>query len=439
MKKIAKVIMIVVIMMFVLAQNSLAVNQKVTKEELQKSFSNLIKDEWLEYDNIKVEDDKIILEKENEKYYVAYSLDDKAEFTYVWPIKKGITYEEFDIRKKMLDSIPMEMYSGIANVCGCSYSVSMYNMLYATLSSLADENGTYTWSSDDHYMVVDLAEGVTIERDENSKTILASEFPDRVMEYVNDLYENKQIIKDTQTINSFVYTIERTDVTEDSCNLVAKIIIDTTADFEKMQADAENEAKQREEENKKRLEKIKEEAQYIVTLKVGQKLRIPWSNGYELNGSSVEKLDDVKEFIAKEEGVTYGYIYLDSDEKRSIFITVEANPTNKSYDTYILNIDDINQKAQESSESNSSNSNSNQGNSTNYSTTQVEDKKSQENSSNNNSNLNETTNVATDNSVTPAKSLPNTGKRYTILIAIILVLIGAFGIKKKLNDYKDIK
>ena len=96
-----------------------------------------------------------------------------------------------------------------------------------------------SWSSDNSYVIVDdtnLSDEVTIDKSESdSKTIYVSEFGERVMEYVNDIYKDKQTITDaTNGIDSYEWIIEKKDVTETSCKLVSTLSVNTNADFSKI-------------------------------------------------------------------------------------------------------------------------------------------------------------------------------------------------------------
>lgn len=95
------------------------------------------------------------------------------------------------------------------------------------------------------YIIVDdinIEEGTTIDKEgSNEKTIYASEFGERVMEYVNATYKEKQTIVDTvDGINSYEWTIERKDVTDTSCKLVSTISVNPNADFSKIKGFSDN-------------------------------------------------------------------------------------------------------------------------------------------------------------------------------------------------------
>ena len=174
-----------------------------------------------------------------------------------------------------------------------------------------------------------MQEGTTIEEEDNAKIIYASEFGDRVMDYVNEIYKDKQTMTDSTGINSYVYTTEKKETTENSCKLVTTLSINLDADFSKIneysnQLSAEVLNKDITEEN----------ADYVIRLKVGQKCNIKSEKkivGYETYGSNCIEFNEEKNVMtAVGTGIANGYLYVgDNTNKKSFYVIVEENASNQ--------------------------------------------------------------------------------------------------------------
>ena len=145
-----------------------------------------------------------------------------------------MSYDEF---KEKTDNLilPMLSYIAVANIQGVDFEDSSAYFLMSYLGNAL--NGS--WSSENSYVIIDdtnMSDGVTIDKDENdTKTIYVSEFGERVMEYVNNIYKDKQIIKDSsEGINSYEFIIEKKEETNTSCKLVSTLNVNLDADFSKL-------------------------------------------------------------------------------------------------------------------------------------------------------------------------------------------------------------
>jgi len=193
-----------------------------------------------------------------------------------------------------------------------------------------------TSSDSSKYVIV--SDETTIE-DENTQVIYESEFGDHVMEYVNSIYSDKKSFSDNieqDDLNTFTWTTEQTDVTENSCNLVSTLTVNPDADFSKM-----NGYQDSIDPNSGITE---ETADYVVKLKVGQECQIQSSEkitGYSFSGTNCAEFnDDYSVITAVKVGTKRGYIYLgDSDDKKSIYISVEENAAGETLDPIILKIE----------------------------------------------------------------------------------------------------
>ena len=161
----------------------------------------------------------------------------------------------------------------------------------------------------------------------------------------------------------------------------------------------------------------KENADYPITLKVGQKCRIKTTEkitGHEIYGSGYdykEINENTIEITATKVGKANGYIYIGETQK-SFYITAEENTENKTLDTITLNIN--------TTTTNNKNSENN--------TTEQKQTIQQQNSTNK------------DKATTTIRRLPKAGKNNIIYVmtgAVFIILITLLGIK--LKKYKEIK
>ncbi len=305
----------------------------VTDENLTDTFekfesSEANKDNY----NISVSNNVINITIDNENYVLNYDLTDKPTFSFELPIEKGMSYEEF---KKQTDNLilPMLGYIAVANIQGVEFEdASIYFLLSYLESSF---NGSL--DSNNSYIIIDdlNTEDGTIIESNNQNTIYTSEFGDRVIEYVNAIYPETQNISDAKGANSYVFTVEKQDMTETSCKLVATLTVNTDADFSKLKEIVDSFIYS---------DITKENADYTITLKVGQKCKIKTTEkitGHGLyNGSCVEFTNDYSEITAIEVGEAKGYLYI-GEEKKSIYITVEENTGNETLETITLTIGKI--------------------------------------------------------------------------------------------------
>ena len=236
MQKIKK-IGILIIYIFVL--NSLFINcyatNDINKENINKSLQQFVSS-GANGDNyqIAVSDNTITITVDEKSYILNYDLTEKPKFTLEIPIQQGMSYEDFKEQTERI-VLPIVGYIAVANIQGVELEDAS---AYILMSYIGDAtNGS--WSSDNSYVIVDdtnLSDEVTIDKSESdSKTIYVSEFGERVMEYVNDIYKDKQTITDaTNGIDSYEWIIEKKDVTETSCKLVSTLSVNTNADFSKI-------------------------------------------------------------------------------------------------------------------------------------------------------------------------------------------------------------
>ena len=293
----------------------------VTDKNLIEAFQKYVSSNANEENyKISVSNNAIDITVDNERYTLNYDLTDEPTFSLEVPIQKGMSYDDF---KKKTDNLILSSlgYVAVANIQGVEMEDASTYFLLSYLSNAL--NGSF--SSENSYVIVDdlnLSDGVTIEKTDDSKTIYTSEFGDRVIEYVNAKYPETQTISDSEEINSFVMTIEKKDITETSCKLVSTLSVNLDADFSKIEK--VNEGIKDSFVNN---DITKDNADYVIALKVGQKCKIETNEkitGYELYGGYVEIDEETTKITAIKAGEANGYFYI-GDEKKSFYIIGERN------------------------------------------------------------------------------------------------------------------
>lgn len=373
----------------------------VTKENLNIALQEYSSSESNEENyKIKVLDNDITITNNEKDYILNYDLNEKPTFKIEIPIEKGMSYSDFEEKQDKLNLV-MIGYMAVANIQGVDFEDSEMYFLMSQLSNISNNSQT----SKNEYIIVDdtnLADGVTIVKDnKDNKTIYTSEFGDRVMEYVSSLYKEKRTIKDTTDgINSYEWTTERKEVTDTSCKIVSSLSVNIDAEFSTLKGYSES-----------FLDKniTKENADYTIDLKVGQKCRIESDQkitGHELSGakSEINQVNDrCIEITAKKTGKINGYIYM-GEEKKSIFITVNKNTENKNLETVMLKINTITE------------------------TEKINEDNQQK----------ESNNIETDNTVSTS-AIPKAGLENIIFAAVWLCLVLILICYIKLRKNKDIK
>ena len=226
---------LLLILVFICTNRCYAITAEVTEKNLGETFEKFISSNSnKENYKISVTNNTINIIEDDETYILYYDLTNKPSFSLEIPIQKGMSYDEF---KEKTDNLilPMLSYIAVANIQGVDFEDSS---VYFAMSYLGNAlNGS--WSSENSYTIIDdtnMSDGVTIDKDENNaKIIYVSEFGERVMEYVNATYKDKQTITDSsEGINSYEFIIEKKEETNTSCKLVSTLNVNLDADFSKL-------------------------------------------------------------------------------------------------------------------------------------------------------------------------------------------------------------
>ena len=314
---------------------------EITKEKLNEKFQEL--KEYMNSDNdddnskvesIVVNDNIIEITTDKDKYEINYEIqDNKVVFSSETEIKQGISYEEYKRNTSNIDSV-FYGYFAVSNILGIKYEDSF---MYYALVKLSSINGTFDTSNS--YTIVTPAPGVTIVPDD--KTIISTEFGNKAMEYFNSVYkEDKYTYNDSEQYNTFECVTEKKDKVDTSCKLLETLTINTDADFSKISGASDSSFDGG---------VTKDNADYVYTLKVGQKIKFETTqkySGYSCVGTGIELSENKNELIATEVGTAKGNITFGNITK-SFYITVEENTNNEQLEDITIKIDSEDTKTED--------------------------------------------------------------------------------------------
>ena len=322
-------------------------NSKITKEQLNEKFQEL-KDNDSEIEKIVTGDNVIEVIKNNDKYEIEYEIEeDKVTFSIEAEVKQGMSWEEYTklfgdstgdaSDGNIEDGLAMGYYA-VANILGAEYKSAAW---YYTLTRIEGYKGKYAKS--DKWIIMKDAEGVTeIKTDSSEEKVLnTKDFANRTMEYFNSIYkDDTYTYEDSNHCNTYKSITEKKEKTDTSCKLIEKIIINTNADFSKLKVDMDSVLDNG---------VTEENADYVYTLKVGQKIKFETSqkySGYSCVGTGIELSEDKNELIATEVGTAKGNITFGNITK-SFYITVEENTNNEQLEDITIKIDSDDSKIED--------------------------------------------------------------------------------------------
>ena len=408
---------------------------KITEEEFIKAFEKILENQDEDTSSkISISNNVITITTDDKSIEITYDFTNEPTFTATSEIKSGMTYKQYqdELEKNIapLGGYMVLLLNEYSKKYGEDSNIDIAFYIMALLLGTSQQIDSHS-----SYKIVDDLNGETIIQDDSkTKQIKTSEFPDKVMEYVNDTFGKKFTISDLEEsgVHSYDLTFEQTNVTNESCNIVSTLVIDTEGFYSVL--DKLNEESKEE-------KKDEENADYKVALKVGQKCNIESnykSSGYLVTSSSgkIEFSEDYKEFTAIKEGNVYVTLYFkDSNNNeitKSIYVTIEENTNNETLNPVTLKIEGG--SPQENNDKDNNNGNSNNNNTNNSTNNNLNN-----NTNNNINNLNNNTSDKKINDGTANIPIPKTGVNNIIftlfIVFIICTIIGLI----KLNKYKDIK
>ena len=219
------------ICIFLYTTMSYAMWVTVTDENLEEALQNFeTSDSDTENYEITVSNNIINITVDDATYELNYDLtDDPTFWVETSTIEQGMTYEDFQAETEKL-VLPMIGYIAVANVQGIEIEDGM---LYFMMSYLGNAMGSS--SGENSYIIVDDTNSSGGEISTDGKNVIyVSEFGDRVMEYVNSLYENGNSISDSNQFDTYTMTVEKEDSTDTSCKLVSTLTVNMDADFSQL-------------------------------------------------------------------------------------------------------------------------------------------------------------------------------------------------------------
>lgn len=228
-KNLLIILSIFTLMITGIVSNTYAKAVEVTNENLKNAFEKFIALNTTEekYD-ITVSDKSITVEADGEKYTINYTLKETPTFSFDISIKKGMTYEEF---KTQVESavLPIMGYVTVANIQGIEFDDSISYFTSSLMRGVL--TGAIPLSTFESYTIVDDLNGKEVEKTDDPKVIYTSEFGDKVMEIVNDVFKKDISVTDSQVANTYTWNVKKQDATADACKIVSTLSVNTNGDF----------------------------------------------------------------------------------------------------------------------------------------------------------------------------------------------------------------
>lgn len=231
--KIKKIIstFLIFLLLSILFTNCYATAVVVTKENLNESFQNMASQ--TRGLNFTVSDNTITINFEDQIYTLTYDLTSNPTFVLEMPIEQGMSYDYFYLAMSYT-YLPMFPWMAVANIQGVDDFMAAEDYFYDTFTDDSQFDDILQNNMNQYEIVDDINRDV--DKDENNPNIIyTSEFGERAVEYVTNVFKDKITISDSANgINSYVTTIELKDVTDSSCKLVCTLTVNLDADFSKM-------------------------------------------------------------------------------------------------------------------------------------------------------------------------------------------------------------
>lgn len=231
MKMLRKIVICMLILIFIIMSFNTFAAVEVTKENLKESLQKVL--ELSEDTDAKInegENSFILYDDNGNLVEIKYDLSQKnPKFYNESIIRKGMSYDEYETETIEDTTILFMPYSAVANIQGVDINNAMtyilFQMFFGALESNSENEGT------SYYFVNDDFEET--EEYTNAKIIKKSEFGENAIEYIDDVYENEQILKDE--LNTFTYTTKKENIDENTRKIIAELEINIDADFSKVE------------------------------------------------------------------------------------------------------------------------------------------------------------------------------------------------------------
>lgn len=236
-KNVLIILSIFVLMITGIVSNSYAKTVEVTNENLKKAFEKFIASNKTEEEyDITVSDKSITVTVLGKEYTINYTLKETPTFSFDISIKKGMTYEEF---KTQVENavLPILGYVTVANVQGIEFDDSKSYFTSSLMRGVL--TGAIPLSTLESYTIVDDLNGKEVEKTDDPKVIYTSEFGDKVMELVNNVFQKDISVTDSQVANTYTWSVKKQDATADSCKIVSTLSVNTNGDFSMLEGYAD--------------------------------------------------------------------------------------------------------------------------------------------------------------------------------------------------------
>ena len=318
---------------------------EITKEKLNEKFQELKEyisfnnggDKKLKAENIVVNDNTIEISTEKDKYEINYEIqDNKVIFSSETEIKQGMSWKEYNNATNSISDIFFG-FIAVANIIGIEYEDSSLYVGFLQMGMGMQLSGNCS------YVVLTPEEANQSQNIEGQETILSTEFENRTMEYFNSYYKDDKYTyggdDDDDNLTPVEVILEKKDKEENSCKLVETLNVNLNSDFSEIKGIS----------NGLSGGVTKENADYVYTLKVGQKIKFETSqkySGYSCVGTGIELSEDKNELIATEVGTAKGNITFGNITK-SFYITVEENTNNEQLEDIIIKIESEESKTED--------------------------------------------------------------------------------------------
>ncbi len=313
---------ILILVMFIFTSTSYAKSSTLGREDLQNGLEKMKKSDSISINDLEFKDDVIKMTNKGENFEIKCDFTgSKPKFNLTIPIDKGISYKEYE--KKTGNSIYLSIipYVAIASSKGIEVENSLIYIIEDIMNKMDVKEKTFMIVSDD-----------TIEY-EGTDVYKESEFSNKVIDILKEKYKEKEIYNDSKKLNSYSLVIERKNTTNEHCDLSYTLTVDSGV------SNIRNEA------IKDIFSDITQDtADKVINLKVGQKCKFVSSKnviGYGTNSNDkVEVEEKTYNMTAKKAGIVKGYIQLDGNEKKTVYIIIKENKENKDLDTITINLDE---------------------------------------------------------------------------------------------------
>lgn len=306
---------------------------KVKEADLNAALGKFVASEANE-DEYKVSAQKNVMTVTTEygDFNVNYDLKGNPTFTYEFDVQKGMKYEDYTKYNDNM-TLPMLGYIAVANVQGTDVEDAS---AYFAMSFF---EGMMSKASFDNVFVV-MDEDIEAYGEDTEGIILASEFEEKIIDYVKKVHPENLTISDSHEYNTYTLVMERKDINDTTCKLVSTLTVNLEGDFSKLKGYTDQMILDNMDQDI-----TKENADLAINLKVGQKCKIVTNkeiSGYESSGfDCVEFNDDYTEMTATSKGVKNGRLFVGEDEVgKTIYITVEENTDNAVLEDVVINLDE---------------------------------------------------------------------------------------------------